>query len=163
MNQISRLASKAAGLLLIYVCAHTILEMLLRNFAGTSTIMLSELGGYALAAMTFLPLAETMRTGGLLRVNTFRKLASPRVERVLEVGVVCLALLVVGYLAWFIFGDIRRNFIRGSTTDSYVPVPLWLPPCLPFLGMLLLGGQLVIYLKSLLGNGPLIRDNAPEA
>src|SRR5690606_18709984 len=145
-----------AAALLVYICAHTVVEIVMRSVFGASTLMLDEFGGYALAGITFLSLPYTLRSGGLLRVQSLRAALPPAVCRVLEVAAVALTIAIVIYIAWFVFRDISRNFERGATTDSYYPIPLWIPPCAALAGLALFALDLVAYLIELLRGQPLI-------
>lgn len=160
---VSRASAVLASVLLVYICAHTVVEILLRGLFGASTLMLDELGGYALAAITFLGLPHTFRTGSLLRVQSLRQHLSPRVCRALEIVVIAATLAIVIYIAYFIYRDIARNVARGARTDSYFPIPLWLPPTTALLGLIMFALELVNYLFNLLRGRPLIVDGESAA
>ena len=73
-----------AGIILISMTAYTIIEIARRTVFGTSSNVLTEFVGYGLAAMTMLAASQTMRDGGLIRVNILLQFASPRVRQVLD-------------------------------------------------------------------------------
>ncbi|MCA0450764.1 MAG: TRAP transporter small permease [Proteobacteria bacterium] len=159
---LSRAGATISCALLVYVCIHTMTEVLLRALFGASTLMLDEVGGYALAAITFFGLPYTFRSGGLLRVQSLRAALPPKVCRVLEIIVVAATLAIVVYIAYFVYRDIARNFMRGARTDSYVPIPLWLPPCAALAGLTLFALDLCSYIVELFRGRPLVVDGESQ-
>ncbi|OAB55518.1 hypothetical protein AY600_07390 [Phormidium willei BDU 130791] len=61
-DRAARLGAAAAALLLVYMVGHIVLEILLRGLWSTSTFVLDEFIGFAVAASAFLGLAEALRS-----------------------------------------------------------------------------------------------------
>lgn len=147
---ISKTGSLLAGLVLIAMTAYTVIEIGLRALFGISSNVLVEFVGYGLAAMTFLGAGQTMRDGGLIRINVLLQFAPPRIRQALDVFCLLCGIGVVGFAADFVWLDMQRSFVRGYETDSLVPLPLWLPPLGLFVGMVAfildMGAHLVLVL-----------------
>ncbi len=77
----SAIAALLAGVLLVAMVGHTVLEMVLRAFFYTSTFVLDEFVGYEVAALTMLGLGHALNTGSLIRVNLLTRLLPPRGQR----------------------------------------------------------------------------------
>lgn len=56
--------------LLVYIVVHIMLEIILRNFFGSSTSSMGEYVGYAMGAMTYLAIAHTFASRRHVRVGT---------------------------------------------------------------------------------------------
>ena len=82
--RLSRIASITSAVILIYVTAHTLLEITLRTLFSVSTAVVVEFAGYGLASMTFLALSDTMRAGTLVRVNVLLNFVPKGVRRALD-------------------------------------------------------------------------------
>ena len=147
---ISRTGSLLAGLVLIAMTAYTVIEIGLRSLFGISSNVLVEFVGYGLAAMTFLGAGQTMRDGGLIRINVLLQFSPPRLRQALDAFCLLSGIAVVGMAAWFVWLDMERSFVREYETDSLVPLPLWLPPLGLFVGMVAflldMGAHLILVL-----------------
>jgi TRAP-type C4-dicarboxylate transport system permease small subunit len=159
---LARPALFLACVILIYVAAHTIADIVFRAMLGRSTGVSVEFVGYALAAMTFLALADAMRSGVLVRVNLLLTFAPRRLRQALDVLCLCATLAVVLFAAWYFWIDLRRSYLRDIETDSIIPLPMWMPPLGLFLGLLVFALDLVIHIVRALRGGFLIPDGGSE-
>jgi len=157
-----KLGAWVAGALLVFTAAHTMVEIVARLFFGRSTFSLVEFTGYALAAMTFLSLAQTMRDGSLVRVNVLLKALPAAAQRGLEVVALTGTIALTCFAAWFVWVGIQRNFVRGYASDGMIAVPLWIPPLPMLIGMSLFILATALQLISTLRGGPLLADQAEE-
>lgn len=156
----SRLLNKVSGgiamLLIIYVLAHILLEIVLRMF-GTSTYVLDEFVGYAVATLTFLGLGYSLERGGLIRVGLIidRLPVTKRWLFDLFASLVSLAMFSWLFSYWQI--NVWRSYKRGITSESIMETPLWIPQGLVLLGLGLLCFTLFTHVLILL-----FRRQSPE-
>lgn len=143
-------------LLIVYVLCHISLEIVLRLF-GTSTYVLDEFVGYAVATLTFLGLGYSLERGSLIRVGLI-------VERIphpkrwlfdLFATLVSLAMFVWLYSYWQT--NVLRSYKRGITSESIMETPLWIPQGLVLIGLGLLCFTLFTHALILL-----FRQQSPE-
>ena len=78
LDTIAKGLSWFSALLIVYMLLHIVVEIVLRAFFDTSSFVLEEFVGYALAAMVFMALAATHREGRLIRVNLLAGAMGPR-------------------------------------------------------------------------------------
>ena len=159
---IAKASAFVAGIVLIAMTGYTIVEIVRRTVFGTSSNVLVEFVGYGLAAMTMLAASQTMRDGGLIRVNILLQFASPPVRKVLDVFCILCGIFVLGIAAWFVFLDMQRSFTRGYETDSLIPLPLWLPPLGLFIGMVAFLLNMAAYLALVMTNKLVLADESPD-
>ena len=158
----SRGSSAVAGIILISMTAYTIIEIVRRTLFGTASNVLTEFVGYGLAAMTMLAASQTMRDGGLIRVNILLQFASPRVRQVLDVFCLLCGMFVLGLAAYYVWLDMQRSFTRGYETDSLIPLPLWLPPLGLFIGMVAFLLNMTALLVLVLTKNLVLADESPD-
>lgn len=155
-------SSAVAGFILISMTAYTIIEIARRSIFGTSSNVLTEFVGYGLAAMTMLAASQTMRDGGLIRVNILLQFASPRVRQVLDAFCLMCGMFVLGLAAYYVWIDMLRSFTRGYETDSLIPLPMWLPPFGLFIGMVAFLLNMIALLVLVLTERLVLADESPD-
>ena len=157
---IAKVTQYLAGFVLIAITVYTLIEIALRVMFGISSNVLVEFVGYGLAAMTFLGAAQTMREGGLIRINIFLQFAPPRLRQALDAFCLLCGIAIVAFGAYFVWFDMHRSFERGYETDSVVPLPLWLPPLGLFIGMVAFVLDMAIQLALVLSNKAALADES---
>ena len=160
---IARISSLLAGAVLVAIAGYTIVEIILRAVFGAGTNVLVEFVGYGLATMTFLGAAQTMREGGLIRVNVVIHFIPPRIRQLVDTFCLLCGIAVIGLAATFVWADIHRSFTRGYETDSLVPLPLWLPPLGLFIGMVVFLLDMALHLVLVVMRRQKLADESPEA
>lgn len=153
---VNRAAAVLSAVLLVYLFSHIIFEIILRRFA-MSTFVLDEFVGYTVAAMTFLSLAYTLDTGGLIRVDLVVGNARGRLRRWIELFCIGSTFAVSVFVVYWIGRDLLRNINRGAVSESIAEVPLWLPLSAVWVGVLLFSFQLFVYFLRVAAGGPVVR------
>src|SRR5699024_7242225 len=147
---LTRLGGLLSALLLVYAVLHVLLDIVLRVGFSTSTHMMSELVGYAVGAMTFLALAYTEEQNGLIRVGLLRSRLSHK--NVVRLDVVCLGstILICGFVAYYIWLMVKRDYIRGRLSIGMAEIPMWIPQAMLLVGLLIFLLQLIASIIRLL-------------
>lgn len=113
----------------------------------------STLAGYALAAITFLALPYTFRTGGHVRMSLLIESTHGRANRGLEIFCLAVATAMVGYFAYYSIG-LTYDFYRFHDVSSgSVTIPLWIPQIAMTVGLLLMTVAVVDDLVTMLLGG----------
>jgi len=159
---IARLSSVLAGAVLVAMAGYTVVEIARRVAFGSASNVLVEFVGYGLATMTFLGAAQTMRDGGLIRVNVALHFVPPRVRQVLDAFCLLCGIAVIGLAARYVWIDIARSYARGYQTDSLVPLPLWLPPLGLFVGMAVFLLDMLVHLLLVVARRERLSDESAE-
>lgn len=159
---LNRIAGGLAAIILVYIFLHIIVEIVLRSFFNSSTFVLDEFVGYAVAAMTFLSLGYALNSGSLIRVDLMVGRLAGRPRRWAELFCLAVSFGISGFCAWWVGRDALRNWTRGSVSESIAEVPLWLPVGAVWLGLVLLMIQLLAcFLRVAMGGEP-IQSNGVE-
>lgn len=133
-----------AGLILVYAVCHIFLETVLRSLFSTSTHVLDEFIGFAILSITFLSLAWTLRSGGMIRVNFLITRLPGFVQRMIEVVVSWTAFGFTFYFCTFLLRNFLKNWRRGAVSESVAEIPLWIPDLIVLIGANLLVLQLFL-------------------
>ncbi len=159
---INRTAGAIAALLLIYILGHILFEIVLRAGFSSSTYVLDEFVGYAVAAMTFMSLGYALDTGGLIRVDIALGRMGGKPRRFMELVCVVVTFAMTVFCAWWVWKDTARNWKRGAVSESVAEVPLWIPTGAVWLGLTLFALQLLIYFVRVVRGGPMIHSDSAE-
>jgi TRAP-type C4-dicarboxylate transport system permease small subunit len=149
---LSRLSAGLACLLVVAMVLHILYEIVLRTFFSSSTFVLDEFVGYAVAATTFLALGYSFEHGSLIRVGLLLERLDAGSRRVAEIVCGIATLIVMGGLTWYFWLILWRSWVRGRVSSSIAEVPMWIPESLVFAGALIFCLQLVAYLIRQLTN-----------
>jgi C4-dicarboxylate transporter DctQ subunit len=131
---LDRIAAPAAHVLagagvlaLVAMMAIITFDVVLRYFFSDPTVWAGEVASFLTIAVVFLGLGQNMRRGDHIRIDALTKLLSPRAELVFDViahavAIVFSVVLVMG--CWVRFDNF---WVRQTTSDSPMMVPLWIP------------------------------------
>jgi TRAP-type C4-dicarboxylate transport system permease small subunit len=86
-----------------------------------------EFAGYCMAASAFLALAATFGRGEHIRVTLILQRFTGPTRRALELWCLGLAVLLSGYLAWFMVKNCIVSWRLGDMSTGLVATPLWIP------------------------------------
>jgi TRAP-type C4-dicarboxylate transport system permease small subunit len=137
----SRLLNKVSGsiamLLIVYILGHILLEIVLRMF-GTSTYVLDEFVGYAVATLTFLGLGYSLERGSLIRVGLIIERIPSSKRWLFDLFATVTSLVMFAWIYSYWQTNVLRSFKRGTTSESIMETPLWIPQGLVLVGLGLL-------------------------
>ena len=109
-------------------------EVVGRNLFRFSTLIADEMAGYLLVVVTFLGLAGTLRSGGFIRVDTYRSRARGRGRAALDLTIYGLAAAYMAVLDRYLWHFALDSYRFKSTSIYFTQTPLWIPHSLMALG-----------------------------
>lgn len=128
---------------LVYAVLHVLLDIVLRVGFGTSTHIMTEFVGYAVGGMTFLALAYTEEHHGLIRVGLLRSRLSEHNGIRLDVACLGLTAMICGFIAYYIWLMVKRDYIRGRLSIGMAEIPMWIPQAIMLAGLIVFLLQLL--------------------
>jgi TRAP-type C4-dicarboxylate transport system permease small subunit len=145
VDKIYRLAGQIAGLFIILICLLVSAQIIL-NTAGRlmpgylpSTIpSYANFAGYMLASATFLALADTLRSGGHVRVSLAVRQLPTGGQVFAEAISLFIALGFAIFATWWMGHLVRESLQYGDVSSGMVRIPLWIPQLAMTAGMALL-------------------------
>ncbi|CUH62324.1 TRAP-type mannitol/chloroaromatic compound transport system, small permease component [Thalassovita gelatinovora] len=157
-RKLGRGATWVSGFALITVCALVMVEVLLRKFVGVTLGGMDEITGYVLAVAVTWTLAFALLEQAHIRIDVLYNLANRRTRAALDlISLVSMTgfMLLLTYWA----GQLLTSTLQfGSTSNSALQVPLWLPQSLWVGGLVFF--SLTLVLLCLRTFGYLLRGDA---
>ncbi|MEP3349598.1 MAG: TRAP transporter small permease [Marinomonas sp.] len=146
---LNQLSGALAMLLIAYLLCHILLEIILRQF-GTSTYVLDEFVGYAIATTTFLGLGYSLERDGLIKVNILSDRLPEKYQWQLELLISLLSLTLFSWISYYWYINVARSYKRNITSESIAETPLWIPEGMVLVGLVLLCMTLLVRMLSLI-------------
>lgn len=86
-----------------------------------------EFAAWSMAAMAFLGLAHTFKSGDMIRVGLITDRLTGRTKQVFEIAALAIALAFTAYFSWHAGNFTYYSFAMGDMAQGVVPLPLWIP------------------------------------
>ena len=86
-----------------------------------------DIVGWLCAASAFLALGTTFRHGELVRVGLLIDRLPPAGRRRAEIGVLGLAVLVIGYVLWAAANFVYESWRFEEVAQGLIRIPIWIP------------------------------------
>lgn len=98
----------------------------------------TELAAYAMAASTFLALANVLRAGHHIRVHLLIEKLPRRARRLLDLWTSLFTAVTLGYFALYTAEMVWDSFDYGAMSPGLLAIPLWIPQAAMALGLFLM-------------------------
>jgi TRAP-type C4-dicarboxylate transport system permease small subunit len=86
-----------------------------------------EFASWCMAAMAFLGLAHTFKSGDMIRVGLLTDRLTGRRKRIAEIFALLIALFFTGYFSWHAIQFTYYSWLTNDMAQGVVPVKLWIP------------------------------------
>ena len=147
-------AGMLAGVFLVIILG-LMMVMSLGRPLGINIPSGDDFAAWSMAAMSFLGLAYTFKSGEMIRVGLLVDQLQGRRKQLAEIACLLIAIAFVGFFAWHAVMFTRFSWVLNDRATGVVPVPLWIPQLAYCGGLVLLTIALVDELVHVLrGNTP---------
>jgi TRAP-type C4-dicarboxylate transport system permease small subunit len=157
--RLHRAGAVVAGVLLVLVCALTLVPIAAR-LLGLPAHSWDEVATFCMAGSAFMGLACTWRAGAHIRMELLVARLSGGAARAMQVLAVAVLLAVCLYFTWFAGKFAWLSYTMNDLSQGLVPIPLWMPQSAMVLGLVLLCLAVVESLVDAVrgGNAPVNAD-----
>ncbi len=156
------LAGWLAGLFMISIFLMMMALSLGREF-GVNVKSGDDIASWCMAAMSFLALAHTFKSGEMIRVGLLTERLKGPAKWVAEVFALAMAALFIGYFAWHAVQLVYTSWKINDMSTGVLVVPLWFPQLGFCAGLVILWIALVDELVHVLGgNKPRYEKEPPK-
>ena len=132
------LASGAIGAAFIALIALLMIaQSVLREF-GVRTGAVNDVVAWSCAAASFFAMAHAFKHGDFVRVTLLLERLPASTRRALEILCLSIAVVCVGYLAWWANKFTYDSWAFNEVAQGLLPIPIWIPQLSFALGSLLL-------------------------
>jgi TRAP-type C4-dicarboxylate transport system permease small subunit len=112
-----------------------------------------DFAAWSMAAMSFLGLAYTFKSGDMIRVGLLIDRFEGRKKQVMEITVLSTALAIIGFFAWHAVNFTYSSWFLNDRATGILAIPLWIPQLGYCGGLVLLTVALVDELVNVLMGG----------
>jgi len=127
------LAAACVLLIMLLMIAQSILrEMHVRTGAVNDVV------AWLCAAAAFFAMAHAFKHGDFVRVTLLLEKISPAAQRRFEIAALAIAVLAVGYLAFWANRFTYESWVFNDIAQGLLPLPMWIPQLSFALGSILL-------------------------
>jgi TRAP-type C4-dicarboxylate transport system permease small subunit len=126
LDGLYRFAGYLAGLFLIAIFL-LMMALSLGREVGINIPAGDDFASWCMAAMAFLGLAHTFRSGEMIRVGLLIDWLRGRTRRVFEILSLTLGLAFVGFFAWHAVRLTYDSWRFNDVAQGVLAVPLWIP------------------------------------
>ncbi|AZT85639.1 TRAP transporter small permease [Marinobacter sp. NP-4(2019)] len=144
--------ARAGGVLILLTVALVTTEVLTRQFTGRSAVHATELTGYIMAISASWSFAYTLMCKAHIRIDALYLNFPMKVRGVLDlVALLAMAMFAI-LVVDAVFSVISASYSGGSTANTPLGTPLWMPQALWFLGLVWFGFAVcMVSLRALFG------------
>ena len=115
-----------AGMFLIAIFL-MMLALSLGRELGINVKSGDDIASWCMAAMAFLGLAHTFKSGEMIRVGLLTERLSGRIKWITELFALLMAALFIGFFAWHAVDLILTSWRINDMSTGVLVVPLWIP------------------------------------
>lgn len=135
MECCSRVSVWISGILLFATAFMIAVEVLLRKIFAVSMGGADEISSYVLAVTCSWSLGYALFQKAHVRIDLIYIRLSARVQALLDALALLMFLIYMSTLSYFAFFVLKRSIDRGSTANTPLQTPLWIPQGIWFLGL----------------------------
>lgn len=114
------------GLFLIGICALMLALSVGREF-GINIRGADEISAWFCAAVAYLGLAHTFKSGDLVRVGLLVERLKGQARQRAEIGVLIACTVIAGYFAWYCGDLIWDSWRYKERAQGVISIPIWIP------------------------------------
>jgi TRAP-type C4-dicarboxylate transport system permease small subunit len=126
LDGLYRLSGYLAGLFLIVIFG-LMMGLSVGRTLGVNIPAGDDFASWCMAAMAFLGLAHTFRSGEMIRVGLLIDRLSGPTRRIFEIFSLVLGLAFVGFFAWYAVRLTYDSWRFNDMAQGVLAVPLWIP------------------------------------
>ena len=162
LDGLYRLAGYLAGVFLVVIFL-LMMGLSLGREIGVNIPAGDDFAAWSMAAMAFLGLAHTFRSGELIRVGLVLDRLNVGARRVAEAVCLLIGAAVIVYFAWYAVHMTYDSWRFNDISQGVVAVPLWIPQLGMSVGLVILAIAFVDELVHVLtGHAPRYEKPPPQ-
>jgi TRAP-type C4-dicarboxylate transport system permease small subunit len=126
-----------AGLFLIAILL-LMMALSLGREVGVNVTSGDDIASWCMAAMAFLALAHTFKSGEIIRVGLLTDRLQGRIKWLFEMFALVLGAGFIGFFAWHAVNLTYTSWLLGETSTGVLVIPIWIPQLGYCLGLVIL-------------------------
>jgi TRAP-type C4-dicarboxylate transport system permease small subunit len=126
-----------AGLFLIAIFL-LMMALSLGREVGVNVTSGDDIASWCMAAMAFLALAHTFKSGEIIRVGLLTDRLQGRIKWLFEMFALVMGTGFIGFFAWHAVGLTYTSWLLAETSTGVLVIPIWIPQLGYCLGLVIL-------------------------
>lgn len=160
INAASLFGTKLGTVILYLMVSLITVDVIGRFFFDRPTYVADELSGYSLVAIIFLSLAQVQKEKRHIVSGVLIDRLKPDKRKWLEISTYTIALAFVVWFTWSTATATIQSYVLGTSTQTILRTPYWIPKLMLPLGFGLFALQLAMDIVKLMRSGN-TRDSSP--
>jgi TRAP-type transport system small permease protein len=153
IERLSAFLAHVSALGVVLMMSLVVVDVALRTFANTSTLLAEEVCGYLLVLVAYFAYAEALKRDGHIRVDMVFKVLSERVRARLDLIFCIVSAIAIFVVAWASVIMVYRAYARGVIVPGILLTPVYLPQIAVVVGLVALLLQLLVEIRKLARKG----------
>jgi len=116
-----------SSLFMILIVALILIEIGLRTFFNTSTLISDEYSAYFFVVVVMLGLGYTFKEDGHIRITIILGRLKPKAQKVLDIICCLIALILTLFMLYYSFKMVIDTYNLDMRADSIAETPLFIP------------------------------------
>lgn len=122
-----------------------------------------DITAWCMAAMAFLGLAHTFKSGEMIRVGLLTDKLTGRAKYVAEIFALSMAAVILGFFSWHVIAMTYTSWLINDMSTGVLVIPLWIPQTGFTAGLVILFIAVVDeFVYVLAGNKPRYEKDPPK-
>jgi len=129
---------------MILIVALILLEIFLRTFFKTSTLISDEYSAYFFVAVVMLGLSYTFKENGHIRITIILSRLSPKLEKIFDIWTSFIAFAISSFLFVYSLKMVVETYQLGMRADSIAETPIFIPQIVLPVGFFIFSLQILM-------------------
>lgn len=147
-DQLAKISNVMGATCIVAMTLLITLEIILRSFFDSSTLISDEYSGYFMVFITYWGAVTAFHSGNFVRVEAIFNHFPEKVQRILNQVYEFLFLVFNSYICFFFFQTFKNVYTHHSLSISISRTPLWIPYGICWLGILIFELYLILAMIS---------------
>lgn len=130
---------------MLFIVFLILLEVFVRSFLNTSTMITDEYSAYLYVVLVFFGLGYTLATDGHIRVKVISSRLNERGQALLDLCATAVALGLAGFALKFSVSLVWEAYSLRMVSETPAQTPMWIPQAAIPLGLILFMAQLLAH------------------
>ncbi len=126
-DKIADIGGYISSVFMIFIVTLILLEIFLRTFFNTSTLISDEYSAYFFVVVVMFGLAYTFKEDGHIRITIILGRLNPKLNKILDIICLIIALLLTIFMFYYSLKMVIDTHALDMRADSIAETPLFIP------------------------------------
>jgi TRAP-type C4-dicarboxylate transport system permease small subunit len=143
IDKASDIGAYLSGLFMILIVLLILVEIFLRTFFKTSTLIADEYSAYFFVVVVMLGIPYTLRENGHIRISLVTSRLPEKIRKFFEILAILIALFLCIFICYHAILMVYDAYSLEMTADSIAETPIYIPQLVIPIGFILFALQFI--------------------